>query len=205
MTPDDNIERLSRDILQQAQSEADQVISEAKSKADQILKRAQDDAAAEKAQILDQAKRDADRIRSQAIATTQLKARTMLLESREKLLTEVFAEALKQLPSVQQWNDYEAIVESLAAEAVAQIRNENVVLRADKTTAKLLTDSLVKKLAQKFTEKITLGDPLEGKTGVVASTTNGHLTFDNTLETRLQKLENELRSPVYHLLMGESL
>jgi vacuolar-type H+-ATPase subunit E/Vma4 len=200
MTPDNNIERLSRDILQQAESEAEQIISKAKSKAEQIHKHAQEEAAAKRVLILDKAKRDSDRIRSQAIATTQLKARTMQLESREKLLAEVFVEALKKLPSVQQWNDYEAIVETLATEAISQIRAENVILRMDKTTAKLLTDSFIKKLAQKFSEKIDLGDPLEDKTGVVATTAN-----DNTIETRLQKLENELRSPVYHLLMGESL
>jgi len=205
MTPDENIERLSRDILQQAQSEAEQLVSEAKSKAEEIHKRAQAEAAAQRDLILDKAKRDSDRIRSQAIATTQLKARTMLLESREKLLTEVFVEALKKLPSVQQWNDYEAIVEKLATEAISQIRAEKVILRTDKATAKLLTDSFVKKLAQKFNEKIELGDTLETKNGIVATTVNGHLTYDNTLETRLQKLENELRSTVYHLLMGESL
>jgi V/A-type H+-transporting ATPase subunit E len=205
MTPDDNIERLSRDILQQAESEAEQIISEAKIKAEEINKLAQEKAAAQRDLILDKAKRDSDRIRSQAIATTQLKARTMQLESREKLLTEVFVEALKKLPSVQQWNDYEAIVEKLATEAISQIRAEKVILRTDKATAKLLTDAFVKKLAQKFNEKIELGDPLEAKTGAMATTTDGHLTYDNTLETRLQKLENELRSPVYHLLMGESL
>ena len=88
MTTDENIERLSRDILQQAQSEADQLIVEAKGKGEQIKKHAVEEAAAERMRILNQAKRDADRIRSQAVATTQLKARTQKLEAREKLLTE---------------------------------------------------------------------------------------------------------------------
>ena len=205
MTPDENIERLSREILQQAESEAEQIISEAKTKAQQIQIHAQEEAAAERARILDQAKRDSDRIRSQAIATTQLKARTLQLESREKLLTEVFAEALKKLPSVQQWNDYESIIENLAEEAISQIGSNKVAIHADKFTTKILVDSVLKKLNAKFNGMIEIGDPLENKTGLIAATVNGHLNYDNTLETRLQKLENELRSPVYHLLMGESL
>jgi len=36
MTTDENIERLSRDILQQAQSEADQLIVEAKGKGNRL-------------------------------------------------------------------------------------------------------------------------------------------------------------------------
>jgi V/A-type H+-transporting ATPase subunit E len=205
MTPDDNIEKLSREILNQAETEAEQIISEANDKAKQIQIRAQEEAASERARILDQAKRDSDRIRSQAIATTQLKARTMQLESREKLLIEVFAEALKNLPSVQKWNDYEAIIESLANEAITQMGQNKIVLSADKYTHKLLVESVLKKLNEKFNGNIALGDVLDSKTGLIAATTNGHLNYDNTLETRLQKLENELRSPVYHLLMGESL
>ena len=205
MTTDKNIERLSRDILQQAESEAEQIISEAKSKAEQIQKRAQEEAAAERVRILNQAKRDSDRIRSQAIATTQLKARTMQLESREKLLTEVFEASLKKIPSVQQWNDYEAIVEKLALEAIAQIGSDKIIIYSDKFTNKLLAESILKKNNSEFGGTIELGDPLEKGTGLIASTTNGHLTYDNTLETRLQKLENELRAPVNHLLMGEGL
>jgi len=205
MTPENNIENLSRDILQQAKSEAEQLLSEAKIKAEEIHKRAQDEADAEKERILAQAKRDSDRIRSQAIATTQLKARTLQLESREILLTEVFSEAMKKLPSVQQWNDFGSIIENLAIEAISQLGSNEVLLHTDSVTAKLMTDSVLKKIRAKFKESIEIGGPLTNGTGLIATTKDGHLTYDNTLETRLQKIANELRSPVYHLLMGESL
>jgi V/A-type H+-transporting ATPase subunit E len=205
MTSDGNIERLSRDILQQAESDAERVLLDAKAKAEQIIKQAEEDAAAEKTRILDRAKRDSDRIRSQAVATTQLKARTMILDSREKLLSEVFKEAQMKLASVQQYSDYSVIVERLVMEAVSQMTTNNVVIRADKKTSQLLADTILNELAAKFDGTIELGDVLENKIGVIASTSNGHLNYDNTLETRLEKLTNELRSPVYHLLQGESL
>ena len=50
-----------------------------------------------------------------------------------------------------------------------------------------------------------LAHPLEKGTGVVVETHDGHLQYDNTLETRLNRLQNLLRSPVYHLLMGETI
>jgi V/A-type H+/Na+-transporting ATPase subunit E len=205
MTPDENIERLSRDIIQQAESEAAQILSEAKSKGEQIKQHAQEVAAAERVRILNQAKRDSERIRSQAIATTQLKARTMQLESRENLLKGVFSASLEKISTVQQWNDYETIVEKLAQEAIEQIGAEKIVIHSDKFTNKILAESILKKNKPEFGEKIQLGDLLQKGTGLVAETSNGHLTYDNTLETRMQKLENELRAPVYHLLMGESL
>src|SRR5512133_2038662 len=121
MTQDDNIQRLSREIIQQAEADAEKILVEAKAKAEQIRNHAQDVVAADKKRILEQAKNDADRIRGQAIATAQLNARTLILESREKLLVSVFESSMEKIPSVQNYSDYPAIVESLALEAINQL------------------------------------------------------------------------------------
>ncbi len=205
MTQDDNIQRLSREIIQQAEADAEKILAEAKVKAEQIRNHAQEVVAADKKRILEQAKNDADRIRGQAIATAQLNARTLILESREKLLVSVFESSLEKIPSVQNYSDYPAIVESLALEAINQLAVKKVILHADKVTNELLKDSVLKKISLKYDGTIELGEPLKKGTGIVAETVDGHLNYDNTLETRLRRLEGELRSPVYHLLMGETL
>jgi V/A-type H+/Na+-transporting ATPase subunit E len=205
MTQDDNIQRLSREIIQQAEADAETILSEAKSKAEEIKMKAQETVNSDTKRILDQAKNEAERIRSQSIATAQLKARTLILESREKLLENVFTSAITKIPSVQQWNDYENIVEILALEAINQLGTNKVVLHADKMTNRLLSESILKKISTKFDGTIELGDPLEKGTGIIAETIDKHLNYDNTFETRLRRLESELRAPVYHLLMGETL
>ncbi|EKD88902.1 MAG: V-type ATP synthase subunit E [uncultured bacterium] len=205
MTQDDNIQRLSREIIQQAEADAEKILGEAKAKAEQIRNHAQEVIAADKKRILEQAKNDADRIRGQAIATAQLNARTLILESREKLLVSVFESSMEKIPAVQNYSDYPAIVESLALEAIQQLAVNKVILHADKVTHDLLKDSVLKKISTKFDGTIELGEPLKKGTGIVAETADGHLNYDNTLETRLRRLEGELRSPVYHLLMGETL
>lgn len=52
---------------------------------------------------------------------------------------------------------------------------------------------------------IRLGEPLKRGLGVMVETQDGHRQFDNTLETRLRRMKETLRSPVYHILMGEAL
>ncbi len=205
MTQDDNIQRLSREIIQQAEADAEKILTEAKAKAEQIRNHAQEVVAADKKRILEQAKNDADRIRGQAIATAQLNARTLILESREKLLVSVFESSMEKIPSVQNYSDYPAIVENMALEAITQLNVKKVILHADKITNDLLKDSVLKKISTKFDGTIELGEPLKKGTGIIAETADGHLNYDNTLETRLHRLEGELRSPVYHLLMGETL
>lgn len=192
-------------MANEAKAEAEQAVAEAKLKAEAIRKKGQEQAAAEKADILGRARQDAERLRGQVLATTQMKARTTELEHREMLLNNVFAASRKQISSVQQWTDYPQIALRLLHEALSQLKAAKVTVRADAVTQKLYTDTVLAGLAQEFGSKISLGKPLEKGTGVIVETEDGHLQFDNTLETRLGRLQNNLRSPVYRLLIGEKL
>jgi V/A-type H+/Na+-transporting ATPase subunit E len=195
-----DIEMLARAIMVEAREEADQLQAEAKQKADAIRKRAQEEAEAEKKAILDRAKQDADRLRSQASATAQLQARSGQLEQREKVLDGVFEEVKKQLGAVKKRPDYNAIAAMLAREALTQLQVTEAEIRADEATQKALKlDELSKELNGKFSS----GSKLEEGTGIVVSAAGGKVHYDNTLETRLSRLQGTLRSSVYKVLMGE--
>lgn len=195
-----DIEMLAQAIMLEARDEADQLQAEAKEKADAIRKRAQAEAESERKIILDRAKQDADRLRSQASATSQLKSRSTQLEQREKLLDSVFEEVKKQLDAVKKRPDYGAIVTMLAREGLTQLKASEAEVRADESTQKALKlDELSKELNGKF----SFGGKLEEGTGVVVNASGGKLHYDNTLETRLSRLQGTLRSSVYKVLMGE--
>ncbi len=201
-TEAEDIELLARAIMAEARDEAEQIDIEAKEKADVIRKRAQEQAESERKVILARAKEDADRLRSQSSATTQLKARSMQLEQREKILNDVFDEVRKRLDAVKKRPDYGEIATMLAREALSQLRATEAEVRVDETTQKALKlDDLSKELNGKF----NFGEKLEDGTGVVVSAASGKLHYDNTLETRLSRLQGSLRSSVYKLLMGEKV
>ena len=89
-TETQDIEMLERAILTEVRDEAEQIKAEAEEKADAIRKRAQEQAEAERQAILDRAREEAERLRGQAVATAQLKARSLQLAHREQLLERVF-------------------------------------------------------------------------------------------------------------------
>ena len=202
---EENIEALSHAMLNEAKAEAEQIMADAKAKTDAIRKRTQDQVEAERKEILDRAHLEAERLRSQVIATTQMNARTDELAHREKLLEKVFTASRQQLPSVEQWSDYETIALRLVREAIAQLKAKDVKIRADQHTQALLTESVRADLARELSVNLVIGNPLERGTGVIVETADGHLQYDNTLETRLNRLLNTLRSPVYRILIGEPL
>jgi len=202
---EESIEALSRAMLSEAKGEAEVIKADAQTKADAIKQQAKSQAAAERAEILDRARQDANRLHGQVIATTQMKARTTELEHREKLLQDVFTTALGELKSVVQWTDYEETALRLVREAVIQLNAPKIKIRADEATRKFLTDKVLQDISREQSTHLSLGEMLEQGTGVIVETADGHLQFDNTLETRLTRLQNTLRSPVYRILIGEKV
>ena len=198
----EDIELLARAILTEARDEAEQMQAEAKEKAEAIRKRAQEQAESERKLILDRANQDAERLRSQSVATAQLKSRSTQLESREKLLDGVFNEVKKQLDAVKKRPDYSAIAAMLTREALTQLKATKAEVRADESTWKLLN---LAEISKELNGQFSMGSKLEEGTGVVVDASGGKLHYDNTLETRLSRLQNSLRSSVYKVLMGEKV
>lgn len=202
---EESLRALSRAVLHEAQAEAEQILADAKAKADTVRRHAQEQAGTEREEILAQARQEAEHIRSEAIAVAQLQARTLQLERREKLLDSVFEAARQRLPAVQQWTDYDKIVRQLIREAAARLGADAVRIRADAQTQKLLPDDVLAGLSEELGVQLQLGATLERGVGVMAETVDGHRQYDNTLQARLSRQQDALRSPVYRLLMGESL
>lgn len=197
-----DIDMLARAILTEAREEADQIKADAKEKADAIRKRAHEQAEAERKAILDRAREDAERLRGQSVATAQLKARSLQLTHREQLLDRVFKAVKEKLSDVQKHPDYDQIAATLLREALTELRVNKAEVRADETTQKSLKKSL-NEISKELNAELTIGDVLEEGSGVVVDAADGKLHYDNTLETRLNRLQGTLRSTVYQVLIGE--
>jgi len=201
---DENIKPLERAVLDEARAEAEKILAEARMKAETMKRQASERAADERARIIAQASLEAERLRSQAIAITHLESRTLTLEQREILLQTVFEAVRKKLPKVQRDPHYDRIAQNLLREALLQLGAGSARLHADKATQKVLTASLLEKMSKGLKIRIQKGEPLKDGIGVIVETEDGRRQYDNTLETRLNRMQDALRSPVYRLLMGET-
>ena len=199
----DDIEMLARAILTEARDEAEQIKAEAKEKAEAIRKRAQEQAEQERKAILDQARQDAERLRGQAVATAQLKARSVQLAHREQVLDRVFNTVKEKLPDIQKHSDYDQVAAMLLREALVQLRVNKAEIRADKVTKNILEKKALDEISKELNGQFTSADALEEGLGVVVDAADGKLHYDNTLETRLNRLQSTLRAAVNKVLIGE--
>ncbi len=92
---------------------------------------------------------------------------------------------------------------ALLKAALLHLKGYPVKVQLDPVLKKVLTQEDLEKIAGELGVEITEVTELNQGTGVIVETIDGHLKYDNTLETRLNRLQNILRTPVYHILMGE--
>jgi len=204
-TETQDIEMLARAILTEAREEAEHLQAEAKQKADAIRKRAQEQAETERKAILDRAQQDAERLRSQAVATVQLKTRSTQLGNREQLLDKVFDEANKQLAAITKRPDYDRVAAMLLREALTQLTVTEAEIMTDEATQKALKKGALDEIAKELKGEFKLAGALDEGIGVVVTAAGGKLKYDNTFETRLNRLRGSLRSAVHKVLMGEQV
>ncbi len=200
---EDNIKSLARTVLDEAHEEAEKILADARSKADDLRRQAHEQAAAERTKILAQANLETEHLHSQTLATTQLESRTLVLEQREKLLRSVFETAREKLPEIQRDRDYRRIAQHLVREALLQLGAKSATVHMDKSTQKMLTASVLEKTAAELKMRAQMGSSLKQGIGVIVETGDGRRQYDNTLETRLIRLQDTLRMPVYRILMGD--
>ena len=205
MSPRQNgIQALERAIMEEARGEADQILTDARTEAQNIRRQAQAQADAEREAILQRAQRETQDLHDHTSAAAQLEAQTLKLQRRERLLERVFDAARQKLVSAPEWPDYEQVVHQLVREAVERLGAGEVVVKADGVAQKMLGDTMLAELERELNARLHLGESLTQSTGVVVETPDGHRQVDSTLETRLARMRQELRTPVYHILLGET-
>jgi vacuolar-type H+-ATPase subunit E/Vma4 len=91
----------------------------------------------------------------------------------------------------------------LLREALVQLRVNKAEIRADPVTRAILEKKALGDISSELKGQFTFADNLEEGSGVVIEASDGKLHYDNTLETRLRRLQSTLRSTVYKILIGE--
>ncbi|MDG7008401.1 MAG: hypothetical protein JRN06_09210 [Nitrososphaerota archaeon] len=155
------------------------------------------DAAESVVKIVESSLKQAESVKRQIVGAAELEARNTMLRSLEKAVNEAIERATKEI-SASGGDGYEQALERLIQEGLDAIGPNARVKCASKDRKAVA--SAVRKLSK---ANITMEDePVETIGGVVMTTSDGSVRFDNTFEARLDRMRPTLRKEVAALLTG---
>jgi len=148
--------------------------------------------------ILETSGKQAESVKRQIIGAAELDARNAQLRSLEKAVNEAFDLAAKQISTVSGAAQDKALT-SLIQEGLDVIGPRAKVSCASKD--RKAVSSAIRKLGSKA--KLSLDDgEIDTMGGVILTTPDGTVRFDNTFEARLERMRPTLRKAVAAILMG---
>lgn len=189
----DTLEKVSNefegDVLADLQEGRDQALA--------LIESAKREATEAVAKILQSGTKQAESLRRQMIGAAELKVRNAQLEAMEEAVSGAFGDAIRGMRKVSA-SRYEKCVSRLIKEGIDVI-GPKAVVSCNSRDRDAVTEA-ARKLS-KGAVALTVGQSnLETIGGVVLTSTDGNVRFDNTFEARLERMRPVLRKEVATLL-----
>jgi len=195
---------ITKEILEDAERDARNIISRAEAEAERILKHAKEEAERRYEEIIKKGKERIKDKKRQAISLFELETKNNLLEAKEEIIEEVYDEAIKRLRQYTLTEKYTNCIFRLIREASRQINSDALIIRLNERDHQILTKKRLDELSRKLGVKIIKSDEKINCTGgVVVTSLDGKIIVDNTFENRLRILKDSLRTKIAKILFEE--
>lgn len=153
--------------------------------------------------IIQSSKKQGENLKRQIIGSSTLNARNKELLIIESAIDEIFNKAREKLAEGNSQKNYEKLLTRMIEDTAAKLGFE-IIIQCNKTDLKL-----VKKLSSEISTekkmKITVSDELiDIIGGIKATSVDGTMTLDNTLDSSIESLKPLIRKDIVHLLRGEN-
>ncbi|MGI5835091.1 MAG: V-type ATP synthase subunit E [Chloroflexota bacterium] len=204
----EGIEALRQAILNEASDTARYEIEQANRSVERRRQEAEQEAEASSREILREARRQSELITRQVASATEVEVKRRQIEMRERLLREIFEDALTALREEQGPARAQTLLR-LAIEAAREIGGGSLLIQVSPEDVKLVTPEFVQAVEDRLAEEgihaeLVLAEQSVNITGgVIVSREKGKIVVDNSFEARMVRQEPILRSGVWHLLQGE--
>ena len=136
-------------------------------------------------------KKEADKIEKQITGASDIEVRNKQLLTLEEAVERVFSSALEQIANVDRSGDYSNLVKTLIDEAI-QILGTSEVTIFTNTKDKDVVQSTV----SQFSGAELSSETIECLGGVKVKSKDGTMTFDNTIDARIERLKPLIRKEI---------
>jgi V/A-type H+/Na+-transporting ATPase subunit E len=197
-----SLERTIDKVLSQKESALITEIDSALKNSLKNLESSKSNLQAEYDNIIEASNKQAENLKRQIIGSSTLSARNKELVIIESAIDEIFNKAKEKLAKSNNEKNYEKLLNNLIADSAGKLGSE-IIIQCNKTDLKL-----VKKIASDISTdkkmKIAVSDEvIDIIGGIKATSRDGTMTLDNTLDSSIESLKPLIRKEIVQLLRGE--
>jgi len=141
--------------------------------------------------IISDGKKEANKIEKQITGSSDIEARNKQLMTLEESVSKVFSEALDQITNTARNADYSNLIKTLLNESTQILGTTQITV---------LTNSkdkdIVRSILPQFPGAELSSDQINCIGGVIVKSKDGAMTFDNTLDARIERLKPLIRKEI---------
>jgi len=153
--------------------------------------------------IIESSKKQAESLKRQIIGSSTLNARNKELIIIESAIDEIFTKAKEKLAQSNNEKNYEKLLTRVIQDSVSKLGSE-IVIQCNKADQKLVRKVSSQESTGKNMKISVSDDFIDIIGGIKATSADGTMTLDNTLDSNIESLKPLIRKDIVQLLRGEN-
>jgi V/A-type H+-transporting ATPase subunit E len=204
MSSSSSLERTINKVISQAEADFITQIDSSFQESLKNLAASRTKLEAEYNRILEGARKQGDNLKRQIVGSSRLSARNRQLVLIERAVNDTFEKAKTILASSNKENSYRLLMRKILKDSVTMIDSEQVIVECNKNDIELVEKAISDSFKDNDKLKIKMSDhPLNAIGGIRLTSADGSMTFDNTLDSRIERLKPLIRKNIAQMLRGE--
>ena len=204
MSSNSALERTINKVLSQKEADLISQIDLAYQESLKNLEASKDRLEAERTKIIESAKKQAENLKRQIVGSSRLSARNKELVTIETDVNQAFEKAKTKLANSGSDGAYRTLMAKIVEDSLPSVGSDEVVIECTKNDAELVK-KIVADLSKKSKIKVRVSDqPINALGGIRVRSADGTMSFDNTIDSRVERLKPLIRKNIVRMMRGEA-
>lgn len=204
MSSNSALERTINKVLSQKETDLVSQIDSAFQESLKNLESSRSRLESERTKIIESARKQAENLKRQIVGSNRLAARNKELVMIETDVNRAFEEARGKLANSGKEDSYRALTAKIVEDSIPQVGSDEVVIECNKNDADLVKKIVADLLKKDGKLKASISDkPINAIGGIRVKSADGTMSFDNTLDSRIERLKPLIRKNIARMLRGE--
>ena len=191
MTSEPKLEKTIEKILSQSEVE---ILANLKTSYDESLEtlsKSQSSLEQDYNKILDEGRKESDKIEKQIIGSSDLESRNKQLLLVEESVVKVFDKAIEKIEATSRNENYSKLITTLLDESTEALGTTEVIVFTNSKD-----QDVVKPLLSKYSGSELSSETIDCLGGVEIKSKDGSMTFNNTIDSRLERMKPLIRKEI---------